>query len=238
MDTPIINIGLMTQKAIAIIFDKEYVHTETGMFLSGEQRALWINGRIAYNGKFYQELFFEPTVPEASFDLKAVTINADSHWRRQEEQRFRGALNLVATDEGIVAINQIEIEDYLTSVLSSEMEANTYKEFLKSCTIVLRSRLLARMETNFARWRDDDKHPLFDVSADERGLTYRGITNAFNPVAVEAVQETRGEILVDDNDSIRDAYSLTEAMDMAMKGHTYLDIIAYYFPNASIERRY
>ena len=74
MEAPVINVGIMTHKAISFVFNEEYVHTETGTFTIGEQRALWVNGKIVYNGKLYQELFFEPTSPQSSFDLKAVTI--------------------------------------------------------------------------------------------------------------------------------------------------------------------
>lgn len=122
MEAPVINVGIMTHKAISFVFNEEYVHTETGTFTIGEQRALWVNGKIVYNGKLYQELFFEPTSPQSSFDLKAVTIGVDFHWQRQEDQRFKGALNLVATDKGIVTINQVDVEEYLTSVISSESQ--------------------------------------------------------------------------------------------------------------------
>ena len=121
MEAPVINVGIMTHKAVSFVFNEEYVHTETGTFTIGEQRALWVNGKIVYNGKLYQELFFEPTSPQSSFDLKAVTIGVDFHWQRQEDQRFKGALNLVATDKGIVTINQVDVEEYLTSVISSEI---------------------------------------------------------------------------------------------------------------------
>ena len=62
MEAPVINVGIMTHKAISFVFNEEYVHTETGTFTIGEQRALWVNGKIVYNGKLYQELFFEPAI--------------------------------------------------------------------------------------------------------------------------------------------------------------------------------
>ena len=68
MEAPVINVGIMTHKAISFVFNEEYVHTETGTFTIGEQRALWVNGKIVYNGKLYQELFFEPTSPQSSFE--------------------------------------------------------------------------------------------------------------------------------------------------------------------------
>ena len=78
MEAPVVNVGIMTEKAVSFLFQGEYVHTETGLFLSGEQRALFMGGKIVFNGKFYQELFFEPAAPASAFELRAVTIGAIS----------------------------------------------------------------------------------------------------------------------------------------------------------------
>ena len=214
MEAPVINVGIMTHKAVSFVFNEEYVHTETGTFTIGEQRALWVNGKIVYNGKLYQELFFEPTSPQSSFDLKAVTIGVDFHWQRQEDQRFKGALNLVATDKGIVTINQVDVEEYLTSVISSEMSANASKELLKAHAVISRSWLLAQVEKNFSlngsvtpykscyrdnetliRWYDREDHAHFDVCADDHCQRYQGISKAYTPAVREALEATRGEVL-------------------------------------------
>lgn len=146
MEAPIINVGILTQKALSFDFCPEYVQTESDQFLKGEQRALLVNDKIVFNGKLYDELYFEPTSPEAFFELKGVTIGVDFHWQRQEDQRFKGALKLLATHDGIVAINQIDLEEYLTSVISSEMSANASKELLKAHAVISRSWLLAQIE--------------------------------------------------------------------------------------------
>lgn len=217
MEAPVINVGIMTQKAVSFVFNEEYIHTESGTFMQGEQRALWVNGKIVYNGKFYDDLFFEPSCPEASFDLKAVTIGVDFHWQRQEDQRFKGALNLVATDEGILTINQVDAEEYLTSVISSEMSANASKELLKAHSVISRSWLLAQVEKNFnitesetqyqscykdkdtlIRWYDREDHTMFDVCADDHCQRYQGITRESNPIVKEVIKETRGEVLMND----------------------------------------
>lgn len=219
MDAPVINVGILTQKAIEFVFNEEYVHTETGMFLTGEQRVLWVNGKIVYNGKLYPELFFEPTARTATFDLKGVTIGVDFHWQRQEDQRFKGALDLVANEQGIVAINQIDIEEYLTSVISSEMSANASKELLRAHAVISRSWLLAQVEKNFniadsatsykscyrddkslIRWYDREDHEIFDVCADDHCQRYQGVTRASNPIVREVIKETRGEVLMDGED--------------------------------------
>lgn len=216
MDAPLVNVGIMTEKALSFVFNGEYIHTESSSFPTGEQRALFVNGNIVYNGKLYKELFFEPASPESSFDLKAVTIGVDFHWQRQEDQRFKGALNLVAGNEGIVVINSIDVEEYLTSVISSEMSATASKELLKAHAVISRSWLLAQIEKTFrlgnapdkykscehdheqlVRWYDREDHHMFDVCADDHCQRYQGITRASTPIVKEVIHETRGEILTD-----------------------------------------
>lgn len=216
--TPMVNVGIMTQKSILFVLNGSYIETETGEELQGEQRAIWTNGKILFNGKLYEDLFFEPTDKKScSFDLKAVTIGVDFHWQRREDQRFRGALNLAVTEKGIVAINQIDAEEYLTSVISSEMSANASKQLLKAHAVISRSWLLAQIKKNqqlakgekpytscqqdeeqLIRWYDREDHVLFDVCADDHCQRYQGITRETNPVVKEAIQETRGEVLLYD----------------------------------------
>ena len=109
MEAPVVNVGIMTEKAVSFVFHGEYVHTETGKFLTGEQRALFVNGNIVYNGRLFKEIFFEPASPSSSFELKAVTIGRNFHWQRQEDQCFKGAFNLVTGENGIVVINQVDV---------------------------------------------------------------------------------------------------------------------------------
>lgn len=221
MEAPVINVGILTEKAVSFLFNTEYVHAETGMFLTGEQRALFVNGKIVFNGRLYNELFFEPTSPDSSFDLKAVTIGHDFHWQRQEDQRFKGALNLVAGEDGIITINQVDAEEYLKSVISSEMSAKASLELLKAHAIISRSWLLAQVENKLTReqkkssqsyykdenelvrWYNHEDHDMFDVCADDHCQRYQGITRAVTPEVEEAISETRGEILTD-GDSICD----------------------------------
>ncbi|MDL2278493.1 SpoIID/LytB domain-containing protein [Parabacteroides sp. OttesenSCG-928-G07] len=216
MEAPVINVGILTNKAILFVFNDEYVHIETGNFLVGEQRALYVNNKIIFNGKLYDELFFEPTTPTASFHLKAVTIGVDFHWERKEDLQFQGALNLVIDDERIVAINQVNIENYLVSVISSEMSATASKEFLKAHAVISRSWLLAQVEkkqtitkipskyqtcfeteNGLIKWYDREDHQLFDVCADDHCQRYQGITRASTPIVEEVIKETRGEVLSD-----------------------------------------
>lgn len=250
--TPMVNVGIMTQKSILFVLNGSYIETETGEELQGEQRAIWTNGKILFNGKLYEDLFFEPTDKKScSFDLKAVTIGVDFHWQRREDQRFRGALNLAVTEEGIVAINQIDAEEYLTSVISSEMSANASKQLLKAHAVISRSWLLAQIEKNqqlakgekpytscqqdeeqLIRWYDREDHVLFDVCADDHCQRYQGITRETNPVVKEAIQETRGEVLLYDGVICDARFSkccggVTERFENCWEpiGHPYLAVL-------------
>ena len=216
MEAPAVNVGIMTEKVVSFIFHGEYVHTETGNFLTGEQRALFVNGNIVFNGKLFKEIFFEPTSPSSYLELKAVTIGRNFHWQREEDQCFKGAFNLVAGEDGIVVINQVDAEEYLTSVISSEMSAQASEELLKAHAVISRSWLFAQTEKKFLsseeepkrpscylddeqliRWYDREDHEIFDVCADDHCQRYQGITRASNPVVQKVINETRGEILTD-----------------------------------------
>ena len=214
MKTPVVNVGIMHEKAISFVFHGEYVHTATGSFLTGEQHVLFFNGQIAHQGKMYQDMVFNPVSTEAYFELKAVTIGQNFHWQRKEDQCFKGALNLQIDENKILVINQVNVEEYLTSVISSEMSAQASKELLKAHAVISRSWLLAQIDKNnqltekkekqqscfqdenrLIRWYDREDHTLFDVCADDHCQRYQGITRASTPIVREVIQETRGEIL-------------------------------------------
>jgi len=214
MDKPVVNVGILTEKEILFSFNGKYINAETGQFLSGEQRAVLINNQIVFNGDRYDDLFFEPAHKDNSFDIKAVTIGVQFHWQRKEDERFKGALNLVPTPEGITVINQVLIEEYLTSVISSEMSATASEELLKAHAVISRSWLLAQIEksnnlsktkehyttnhqtdTEIIKWYDREDHILFDVCADDHCQRYQGITRASSNKVKNAIATTEGLIL-------------------------------------------
>ncbi len=266
MDTPVVNVGIMTGKEVSFIFNTEYVHIETGDFLTGEQRALLVNGHIIFNGKLYDELFFEPVSPDASFDLNDVTIGINFHWERKETQRFYGSINLVIKDEAILVINQVDIEDYLTSVISSEMSPSASVEFLKAHAVISRSWLLSQIEKRhklstdhsvkyksytknkdeLIRWYDREDHDMFDVCADDHCQRYQGITRASNPLVIEVIHETYGEVLTDgkticDTRFYKCCGGITEKFENVWEPlpHSYLTAVsdsnATVFPDLTIE---
>jgi SpoIID/LytB domain protein len=202
----------MTEKTVSFVFNENYALAESGDVFTGEQKASLRDGMIDFNGKLYGELLFEPLSPAASsFDVKEVTIGIDFHWQRKENQRFRGALNMVVQGDGIVVINRVDVEEYLTSVISSEMSATASAEFLKAHALISRSWLLAQIDSSkhpathqtscrtgdeLVRWYDREDHDLFDVCADDHCQRYQGITRASTPLVAEVIRATRGEILV------------------------------------------
>jgi SpoIID/LytB domain protein len=151
----------------------------------------------------------------ASFIIKDVPIGIGFHWERKEDQEFKGELKIIRDGDRLTAINLIPIEDYLESVISSEMSATGYVELLKAHAVISRSWLLAQKEKasrlqhskrdyspvtetedEYIRWYDREDHARFDVCADDHCQRYQGITRASRPEVKEAVGSTLGEVLV------------------------------------------
>ena len=151
--------------------------------------------------------------PNNTFILKKVTIGIDFHWEQKEDQRFSGKLKFIKEGNQVWAINLIHLEDYLQSVISSEMSANASLEFLKAHAVISRSWVLAQIQnkgktliksekkentnpTEIERWYDHEDHQLFDVCADDHCQRYQGTTKIVSEKALQAVQQTEGEVLV------------------------------------------
>ena len=145
-----------------------------------------------------------------AFALDDVTIGIGFHWERKERQVFRGAFSLITRDAGLTVINNVPLEDYVTSVISSEMSASCPLELLKAHAVISRSWLwfpkanpapIERVQSprldshEVLRWYGREAHPDFDVCADDHCQRYQGITKAFSPAAAEAVRATAGEFL-------------------------------------------
>ena len=154
-----------------------------------------------------------PVSPNNTFILKKVTIGIDFHWEQKEDQRFSGKLKFIKEGNQVWAINLIHLEDYLQSVISSEMSANASLEFLKAHAVISRSWVLAQIQnkgktliksekkentnpTEIERWYDHEDHQLFDVCADDHCQRYQGTTKIVSEKALQAVQQTEGEVLV------------------------------------------
>ncbi|MCQ2350755.1 MAG: SpoIID/LytB domain-containing protein [Paludibacteraceae bacterium] len=168
-----------------------------------------------YNGsyKITEPCVFEPITSDARFELKDVTIGINFHWQRNENQCFKGSLSVVRDGGLLAAINVLDIEDYLCSVISSEMSAASMVELLKAHAIISRSwamrKILERKKSGKSTatdvsqdsdgrhiaWYGAEPHTLFDVCADDHCQRYQGFTRALQPQVIEAVNATKGMVL-------------------------------------------
>ncbi|MCX6138465.1 MAG: SpoIID/LytB domain-containing protein [Ignavibacteriales bacterium] len=158
-------------------------------------------------------------VGDATFTVFDVVIGVNFHWERKENQTFQGALRLVQRDDGTLSvINEVALEQYLASVISSEMSATAPMELLEAHAITSRSWLAAMLEREQAeknvgvpsqrciekegeivRWYDREDHDIFDVCADDHCQRYQGISKIISANAAAAIKATRGVFLVYDN---------------------------------------
>lgn len=227
MTEPRITVGILSGKEIDFFFPETFT-TPDGITTSGVQKAVYAGGKIHWQEKEYDELSFSPQ-PDAEtfFELRNVTIGINFHWERKETQRFRGTLKICIEDGQLTAINVIPIEEYLTSVISSEMSATASLELLKAHAVISRSWLLNKLKTGagerkpevtippgntaedsplpvlpaqLIKWYDHEAHTLFNVCADDHCQRYQGITRTSTSQAIEAVSATRGEVLMYEED--------------------------------------
>lgn len=191
-------------------------YTCAGKTVEGEQTICLDKDAISWNGEHYDNLTFEPmNFTTASFTLNDVTIGVSFHWRRQESQTFRGSLHILIDGDNLVAVNVLPVEDYLKSVISSEMSAHASLELLQAHAVISRSWLLAQIHKDKSasaitdaatgmidtpdeqiKWWDRDDHELFDVCADDHCQRYQGITRATTDKVEQAIDATRGQVLM------------------------------------------
>ena len=146
MEKPYINVGIVTGKEISFTLNGKYL-TQEGEVITGQLKVSAMgNGKISLDTKKIESIELTPEDNNCSFTLHNVTIGISYHWERQEEQTFTGKLKLITDGENVIAINILPVEDYLVSVISSEMSATSSLEFLKSHAVISRSWLLAQIE--------------------------------------------------------------------------------------------
>lgn len=190
---------------------------------AGRQKVEYSQGRISYNGALYDELVFEAQTEatmfaEPSFILYGVTIGVDFHWERKVTQKFAGTLKFIVDGGKVTAVNIVGVEDYLLSVISSEMKASAGLEFLKAHAVISRSWVMAQVEhrqshvsrtpepscpvsepvegaEEYIKWFDHDDHTLFDVCADDHCQRYQGLTMAVGDTVRKAVDQIWGLVL-------------------------------------------
>ncbi len=177
-------------------------------------------GKIAWNGQEYDTIAFDPVDPAtAIFEIRDVIIGVNFHWERRENQRFSGACRLIVEGDKLTIINQLPVEDYLLSVISSEMSAHASLELLKAHAVISRSWLLAQIDKTkkiqssgeaysamtitddeIIRWWDREDHLNFDVCADDHCQRYQGVTRQSTAKVAEAIKATFGQVLTSEGE--------------------------------------
>ena len=217
---PKIRVGIMAAPEIRFCLNDSY--TDGRSSYEGEMSISAVQGRLSWNGVLIDSLTLKPNDHSATFTLHDVTIGIGFHWERKEEQTFSGQLKFIVEDGLVRAINILPVEDYLTSVISSEMKPTASREFLRAHAVISRSWVLAQLRSphrktmdadtaqtsvpfagshilnRIIKWYDHDQHTLFDVCADDHCQRYQGRTRIISAAAEAAVKETMGQTLVYD----------------------------------------
>ena len=207
---PIINVGIMETNKVDVSFNSEYICLEIPNIVFYGSYSFAMDGdKIVFEENHYSDLHFVFKIGN-TFTIDNVMIGIGFHWQRLEKQTFEGNLTLKSNNRKILIINNISTEDYLYSVISSEMSATAGIELLKAHAIISRSWLLKpileKQFTNYSicenitaeettRWYERDSHSLFDVCADDHCQRYQGISRAQNENVRIAIEATRGVVL-------------------------------------------
>ena len=214
---PNVTVGIMNAAQIEFVLNGSY--SCDGSTIAGRHTACIESGKIMLDGKpLGSEAILSPTDNgNCSFDLLGVVIGINFHWERKEDQRFKGSLKLICENGRVTAINVLPVEDYLQSVISSEMSATSSLELLKAHAVISRSWLLAQIckkekladeefhadETGcdeIIKWYDREEHKHFDVCADDHCQRYQGITRESTATVKLAIEATRGQVLMYDGE--------------------------------------
>lgn len=230
---PTIRVGILSGKEIRFTLPTHYLMSGTYCnsvvtyqhVVRGEQLVSYEEGGIRYDGHTYETLKFIPMdFAHDVFELHDVTIGINFHWERKENQRFQGALTFVVENGQLTAVNVIDVESYLTSVISSEMSATASQELLKAHAVISRSWVMSSLSPNPSPlgrgtdssaqpsplptgeglgerlerllWYERNAHTLYDVCADDHCQRYQGVTRATTEAVRRAVRETRGLVLM------------------------------------------
>lgn len=225
MQTPTIEVGILTSESIRFKLNGTFQQTHNGINYHNQAGIATVVGDSSFKLKideeekiYHDSVILEPINENTEdFELFNVIIGVQFHWERAENQRFRGKLKLYADKGKLTAVNILSIEEYLLSVISSEMSSTSSLELLKAHTVISRSWLLAqiekgkrvksagyttliRNEEGYIRWYDREDHDRFDVCADDHCQRYQGITMVSSKQVFEALQATSGEVLTNDGE--------------------------------------
>jgi SpoIID/LytB domain protein len=229
IETPKVEVGILFSREIEVIFDGIYSSPENGHIFS-DQCKLRVDGDkiVATYRNTKSELSDDFTLIPEDFEKNTCTVNdvvigIGFHWEQKEVQKFQGNIKFKIIDNKLQLINILPIENYLYSVISSEMRGDSSLELLKSHAVISRSWLLAQIEKQkelfesekdyqliyqtedeYIRWYDREDHTDFHVCADDHCQRYQGVTRAHNPNVIRAIKATEGLVLMN-GDKIADA---------------------------------
>ncbi|MBN1924920.1 MAG: SpoIID/LytB domain-containing protein, partial [Prolixibacteraceae bacterium] len=214
IEAPKINVGIMAASNLTFELTGSF-NCEGKTINAGTYEAFVRNNQI--NTSFCKQKYIHLSpVSHSTFILKKVTIGIGFHWQKQEDQEFEGELALQIEEGKIRAVNVISVEDYLKSVISSEMSAMNDTVLLQVHAIVSRSWLLAQLNKKnspkhsspanntvdrnnnadeLIKWYDREDHLTFDVCADDHCQRYQGITKVISKNAEKAVESTHGQVI-------------------------------------------
>lgn len=263
MNNPNISVAILSAEEIKFVLYGDFTLNKMGKIYSGKFKAVRKGDKILLSGMGEEFLInetdgFYPTMPEDdAFVVKDVIIGIDFHWEQKKSQRYKGAIKFVLEEGKITAVNELSIEDYLISVISSEMSATSDIELLKAHAIISRSWLLTQIqrrkikektepksklftenEEELVKWYDREDHDKYDVCADDHCQRYQGITKLFAHNAQQAVEYTRGMALIHNNEICDARFSkacggISEAFENVWEpvAHPYLkSVVDYKYP--------
>jgi len=221
---PQVSVGIMHADKVDFTLNNKYrlirkngIINSKGPVYEGNLSVAMQDGKLLFDGHLCTDLLFEPVeeMSTGTFWLRDVVIGVNFHWERKEDQMFEGNLKFIVENGQVCPINILGVEDYLTSVISSEMSATANENLLKAHAVISRSWLLAQMEHSekekqpsytlkeneehgckeLIKWYDRDDHHNFDVCADDHCQRYQGLTRASTETVKKAIDATWGEIL-------------------------------------------
>jgi len=263
MKEPNVNVAIMSNNEILFELYGEFECSCKRVRCSGKYIAKYENDEITITNNSETQvienntIFTSKNIESDTFLLRGVLIGKDFHWQKKENQRFQGSLKFIIENNILTAVNVLPVENYLTSVISSEMNATSSHELLKAHAIISRSWLLAQMDKSntiiaskqkyeseiktddeFIKWFDKEDHNLYDVCADDHCQRYQGITKLYAHNAQDAVTQTRGMVLKYDNKICDARFSkscggISESFENVWEPveHPYLkSIVDYKFP--------
>lgn len=156
---------------------------------------------------------------------------------------YRGKLLLISQANKLLAVNYVDLEHYLYSVVGSEMHAGAPLEALKAQAVAARSYALVHLTRPANSW--------YNLGATQRWQVYKGMNTEYNTTQ-KAVSDTAGQILSYKGGVVESLYASTDeivakahggvgmsqtgAYQLAAQGYSYLQILGYYYPGAATAR--